>query len=226
MLSNSSLHEAIISFFLRFQRPPKMSELSAVLGCGLEEVRTGLRALADYHGVVLQPATDEVWIAHPFSAAPTSCVVHAGAKKWWGNCAWCSLGVAHLSGGSADIETRLGGIEEAVTIRIREGVLLDKDFVVHFPIPMQRAWDNVIYTCSVMLMFRDEAQVDRWCVERGIAKGDVRPIEQVWAFAAEWYARHANPDWQKWSVSEAAAIFKRHGLSGPIWALPEETGRF
>lgn len=48
-----------------------------------------------------------------------------------------------------------------------------------------------------------------WCASRGIPKGDVRLIEQVWAFATEWYARHADADWNKWSVQEAAEIFMR-----------------
>jgi len=60
----------------------------------------------------------------------------------------------------------------------------------------------------------------------GIPKGDVRPIEQVWNFSTEWYGRHADADWTKWSLREAADIFARHGLSGPTWALSEDAGRF
>lgn len=225
-MNNSSLHEAIITSFLQVQRPPSVEEISSRFSCSVDEVREALRALAEYHGVVLHPGTDEVWIAHPFSSTPTTCVVHSGSKKWWGNCAWCSLGVAHLAGGNADIETRIGGIDEVVRIRVRNGAVIDKDFVVHFPIPMQKAWDNVIYTCSVMLMFQSKAQVEEWCAERGVPVGDVRPIDQIWAFASKWYSRHADPDWVKWTVPEAAEIFKRHGLSGPIWALPEQEGRF
>ena len=41
-------------------------------------------------------------------------------------------------------------------------MLLDADFLVHFPVPMTRAWDNVIYTCSVMLLFRTEEEVNDW----------------------------------------------------------------
>lgn len=88
-----------------------------------------------------------------------------------GNCAWCALGLVHLAGGSATIETRIGAIDDHVIIRIENGRLLDTDYVVHFPIPMKHAWDNVIYTCSVQLLFRDEAQVDEWCASRGIPKG-------------------------------------------------------
>lgn len=225
-MNNSSLHATIIKFFLDQQRPPTTREIASRFQCDEAEARHALRALADYHGAVLRPNSDEIWVAHPFSAAPTTCVVKSGNRKWWGNCAWCSLGVVQLAGGTATVETRIGAIDDHATIRFEDGKLVDTDFVVHFPIPMRQAWDNVIYTCSVMLMFRNETQVDAWCATRGIPKGDVRPIEQVWRFAAEWYARHADTDWTKWSVQEAAEIFSRHDLTGPIWALSNETARF
>lgn len=225
-MDHATLHEAIVSTFLQHQRPPTLRELADRFACDEAEVRRGLRALAEYHGVVLHPHNDEIWVAHPFSAAPTTFVVKSGARTWWGNCAWCSLGLAHLVGGTVTIETRLGALEEHVAIRVENGKLLDTDFVVHFPIPMRQAWDNVIYTCSIMLLFRDEAQVNAWCAARGIPKGDARPIAQVWDFAKEWYARHADANWTKWSTREAAEIFHRHHLSGPTWALSREAGRF
>jgi hypothetical protein len=225
-MNDSTLHEVIIASFLRLQRPPTVREIAARFHCSDAEARQGLRELAERQGVVLHPHSDEVWVAHPFSAAPTTCIVSDGARRWWGNCAWCSLGVAHLAGGTATIETRVGALDEPVTIRIVDGELRDSDYVVHFPVPMSRAWNNVIYTCSVMLVFRDEAQVDEWCTTRGIAKGDVRPIEQVWRFAVEWYGRHADADWIKWSTREAADMFLRHNLSGPTWALADQPERF
>ena len=225
-MNHSSLHEAIVSSFLRRQRPPTIPELAEHFACSEGDARQGLRVLAEYHGVVLHPHSDAIWVAHPFSAAPTNFVVRSGARTWWGNCAWCSLGLAHLVGGTATIETRLGALHDHAAIRIENGKLCDTDFVVHFPIPMRRAWDNVIYTCSIMLLFRDEAQVNEWCASRGIPKGDVRPIAQVWTFAAEWYARHADANWTKWSTGEAKEIFHRHNLTGPIWTLSAENTRF
>lgn len=225
-LTDSSLHHVVITHFLEQQRPPTVDEVAAHFGCDAGAARRALRALADNHGIVLQPQSDEVWVAHPFSAAPTTFVVRSGTKSWWGNCAWCSLGVAQLAGGNATIETRLGALGDPVTVRIENGALLDTDYVVHFPIPMRRAWDNVIFTCSVMLLFRDETQVAAWSHARGLPRGDVRPLPQVWRFASEWYGRHAAPDWVKWSSSEAADMFCRHQLTGPIWALSAHSGRF
>ncbi|MEM9997759.1 MAG: organomercurial lyase [Bacteroidota bacterium] len=225
-MNHSTLHHAIISSFLERQRPPSVAELAEHFGCDEPQVRDALQALAAYHGVVLHPTTQEVWVAHPFSSAPTTCVVCSGGKAWWGNCAWCSLGLVHLAGGTGTIETRIGAIGEQVTLRFEDGDLVDRDFVIHFPIPMREAWDNVLYTCSVMLLFRNEEQVDAWCETRGVARGDVRPIQQIWHFASEWYARHADVDWTKWSAKEAADLFQRHSLSGPIWALSETQERF
>jgi len=225
-VDHASLHEMIVTFFLAHQRAPKIAEIAERFDCNEAAARTGLRALADYHGVVLHPGTDEIWVAHPFSAAPTTCVVRSGARSWWGNCAWCSLGLAHLAGGTATIETRIGALAEPVVLRIEDGKLIDTDYVIHFPIPMRRAWDNVIYTCSVMLLFRSEAQVDEWSRIRGIPKGDVRPVSQVFAFASEWYGRHANADWTKWTQKEAIDLFARHGLTHSIWSLSEQSERF
>ncbi|KAI8802191.1 putative transmembrane protein [Cladochytrium replicatum] len=218
-MNHSAVHAFIIRTFLAKQRPPSILELSEKFECDPADARSALRSLADYHGVVLHPHNDKIWIAHPFSAAPTTFVVRSSSRKWWGNCAWCSLGVACLVGDQVTIETRLGALDDSVTIEIKDGQLVDTDFVVHFPVPMRNAWDNVVYTCSVMLLFRDEAQVDAWCADRGVPKGDVRPVEQVWRFAKEWYGRHADEDWTKWSMKETAEIFRRHGLAGPVWDL-------
>ena len=105
-------------------------------------------------------------------------------------------------------------------------MLLDADFLVHFPVPMTRAWDNVIYTCSVMLLFRTEEEVNHWCATRGVARGDVQPVARIWAFAKDWYGRHLDPEWRKWTVAEATAMFARHRLDGPVWSLPTSSGRF
>ena len=225
-MNNASLHHAIIRSFLDRQRPPSHAELSERFGCSPDAVRAGLRALADDHGVVLHPHSDAVWVAHPFSAAPTACLVRAEGKTWWASCIWCALGLAHLAGGTATIEARHGGLGAPVGLRLEGGALLDPDHCVHFPIPMQRAWDNVHFTCAVMLLFPTPAAVADWCAERGVPHGDVRPLAQVSAFAADWYARHADPGWRKWSLPEAAALFRRHGLDGPTWSLPAAEGRF
>lgn len=225
-LNNATLHYIIIDTILEKGWAPSALALSEKFDVDAQRIGMALKELAEYHGVVLHPGTDEVWVAHPFSTSPTGFLVRAGEREWWGNCAWCSLGVAELAGRSATITTAIGATGRQVTVRINDGEVIDKDYVIHFPVKMVNAWDNVLFTCSMMLLFDDEAQIDQWCLKRNLTKGDVRPIDQVWRFASEWYGRHRDPNWVKWTPEQASEMFSRHGLTGPIWELPTEGERF
>ena len=225
-LNNSSLHFVIIESFLKRGRAPSIQELSERFSVSSDSIRSALLGLQDYHGVVLHPHNQEIWVAHPFSTVPTGFIVRSNNREWWGNCAWCSLGVAALAGPAVTITTCPGFDRPPVEIRIKDGELENRDFVVHFSTPMAEAWDNVIATCAMMLLFDDEAHIDEWCARHGKPKGDVRPVAQVWSFAREWYGRHADQDWQKWTANEATELFARHGLDGPIWEIATQGERF
>ena len=225
-LNNSTLHHVIIDMILSRGWAPSAVELAERFDVPRADIKTAMNSLADYHGVVLHPGTDEIWVAHPFSTTPTGFYVRAKEMVWWGNCAWCSLGILELTGGNGTITTALGAVGRQVTVRVKENKLLDCQYVVHFPVKMLNAWDNVLFTCSMMLLFEDESEVDVWCAKFGKDKGDVRPIEQIWGFAREWYGCHRDPTWTKWTPEEASAMFARHGLNGPIWELPTGGQRF
>ena len=77
-----------------------------------------------------------------------------------------------------------------------------------------------------MLMFRTGEEVREWCERRGIAMGDVQPIQKVLELARAWYGDYLSPDWRKRSVDEARALFEGFGLRGPTWELPSSSGRF
>ena len=51
----------------------------------------------------------------------------------------------------------------------------------------------MIYTCSTMLLFDSEAQIDHGCRRHRIPKGNVQPLSRVFEFAKVWYGRHADP---------------------------------
>jgi len=225
-LTHASLHHAILQHFLDRGHAPTHARLIEMFDVDAATMTRALDELAAYHGVVLHPHAPEVWVAHPFSSTPTTFTVRQGDRRWWGNCASCSLGLAAMLGGSGvTIETKLGGEGAPVTIRVDDH-RVDTDLLVHFPIAMTRVWDNVLFTCSVMLVFADEAAVDEWSLRHGLPRGDTRPIQRVYDFARVWYGRHLDPAWRKWSVDEARELFARFGLDGPIWELPTGGGRF
>lgn len=225
-ITNSKLHHQILRHFIDDGHAPSIDQLASQLDESRDAVVTALKALADYHGVVLQPTTSEVWVIHPFSTAPTNFWVESRRGSWWGNCAWCSLGVAALLGEDVTITTTLGGESKQIKLNIVDGRLTNDRFFVHFPIPMAHAWDNVVFTCSNMLVFHSEEAVDNWCARHRMQKGDVQPIANVWNFAQSWYGRHLDEDWKKWTAVEAKALFAKFNLTGPTWDIPVAETRF
>ena len=225
-VSNSTLHHEILKHFIETGHAPSVDELGATLDQPREVVVESLLALQEYHGVVLHPESPEIWVIHPFSTSPTNFWVESARRSWWGNCAWCSLGIAALVDEDVTITTTLGGESTQVKLKISGGTLSEPDYLVHFPIPMKHAWDNVVFTCSTMLVFDSEASIEDWSSRHRIAVGDIQPISRVWEFAKVWYGRHLDKDWTKWSVTEARAIFEQFGLTGRIWDLPAAASRF
>lgn len=221
------VHAGVLAHIVERGHPPDVGTLAARLDTAEEAVRASLRRLDAGHGLVLHPGDEErVWVAHPFATTPTTFWVTDGRGGWWGNCAWCSLGVAALLDGPVTIATRLGGEDEPIEIRVRDGRVEPSDLFVHFSLPVARAWDNVHFYCATVLAFRSEADVDRWCARHGIPRGEAVPIQTVWELARAWYGGHLSEKWQKWTSSEAAAIFASVGLTGPFWEIPGGAERF
>jgi hypothetical protein len=225
-LNSSTLHHAILRHLFDRGFAPSAASLASHFSVDPGTMAHALTELQEGHGVVLHPHAPEVWIAHPFSTAPTLFAVHHGGRLWWANCAWCSLGLAALAGGhDVTIHSTLGAEGRPVEIHIEHNIVREALWV-HFPVPMARAWDNVVFTCSMMLVFDSEQAIDHWCARHSVPKGDVQPIQLAFAFASVWYARHLDPNWSKWTLDEARQIFARFGLQGPIWALPDSKQRF
>jgi hypothetical protein len=215
-----NVHHAILRSFVERGFAPTTAELSAQLG---RDAAPELHALAAEHGVVLQPDSTEVWIAHPFSASPTAVWVECHRPNtpagWWAPCLWCALGIVALVGDDLVICARYAG-ESSDAVFTVDRTRMMPPVSVHFPIPPRAAWTNVVHWCASVLPFRDPADVDDWCARHRIPRGDIVPGDRVLALARAWYGGHLAPDWRKHTVAEAAAIFAAVGLVGPHWELP------
>ncbi|MEJ2193635.1 MAG: alkylmercury lyase family protein [Ignavibacteriaceae bacterium] len=225
-MTTSRLHYTIIKHIIDKGYAPDIISLSEMLNSDRKEIIEALYDLQEEHGVVLHPMEPKIWVLHPFSLAPTNFMVKFSNKEWWGSCAWCSLGIAALLNERCSITTNLGAHGEQVIIHIEDGELIEKDFFIHFPIPMKKAWDNVIYTCSNMLIFNSEKQINFWTDRHNIAKGDIQPIDNIWELSKKWYGNHLNPNWKKWTLKEAKEIFSEFNLTHKIWDLEVLDSRF
>lgn len=223
---DSRVHHGLVESALHRGRLPSTTDLAATLGVEVDEVRQSLRRLEASHGIVLHPHVCEPWVIHPFSASPSATWVEGSRRGWWAPCMWCAFGIAQLAGEAVTIHSRIGGESETVQIHIAGGQVRETNLWVHFAIPPRAAWNNVHHFCATVLPFHEKAQVAEWSERHGIPLGSVMPIQQCADLGREWYRPYANPDWQKWTVSAAAAIFASVGLGGAFWELPASDGNF
>ena len=136
----------IYQMFADLTRPPTAAETALALGMSVSDVREAYRRLSDAHVIVLKPGTDDVLMAHPFSAVPTPFLVHARGRVYSPNCAWDALGVAAALGTDARIEARCGDCDEALELSVVGGQVQSEPFRMHFALPPRQWWDDVVFT--------------------------------------------------------------------------------
>lgn len=211
---------AINQFIFEFGYGPNITEISSRLeNVSHEEITQGLKDLQENHALVLHPNSTEIWVAHPFALFPTLFWVKSKGKQYWSNCPWCSFGIAALLNDDVDIHTKLGGEIDSIIIQIRNHQIVNDQYVVHFPIPASQFWENVVYTCSMMLIFNNEEEVNDWCSRHRKPKGEVLPINQVWELAKIWYGNYLDSNFRRKNKEIAEDMFHQVGLTSSFWKL-------
>ena len=223
---DSTLHHHLIRGLIDSGKIPNGRALAEKLSAPIGEIEASLRRLDSTHGLVLHPHVCEPWIIHPFSTSPTATWVQQGTRGWWAPCCWCGLGIAALVGGEVTIHTRIGGEAEDIDLHVRDGVVRETGLWAHFPEPPRLAWSNVHHFCARLLPFHTPADVTAWTERHALPLGAVIPLPQLADLARRWYGSHADAAWRKWTMGEAAEIFRAAGLTGPFWSLEARAGNF
>ena len=58
-----------------------------------------------------------------------------------------------------------------------------------------------------------------WCRERGVPKGAVVALEQVWRLAGPWYADRMDDGWTPRRPEETERLLTDAGLTGEFWRV-------
>ena len=138
------VREAVIGGLRDSGRPPARPSIATPLGVSEAAVTVALRALAAEHRLVLLPGTDDVWMAHPFSAVPTDFVVRIGGREWFANCVWDGLAILALLG-DGTLSTHSPASAEPILLQASAGRVVG-DAIVHFLVPARHFWDDIGFT--------------------------------------------------------------------------------
>ena len=146
-LFENEVRLAVYRHFVSHGRAPSIAEVASTLDASVHDVRRAFAFLAVQHVLVLQPDTDEVWMAMPFSAIETGFRVITEGSEWWANCAWDALGIPAMLGQDAEIYSTCPASGVPLRVTVVEGKLgVDTESVVHFLVPAARWWEDIGYT--------------------------------------------------------------------------------
>ena len=134
------LRRRTYAMLVELGRPPLAAEL------GGEDVVAGWRRLHDAHALVLDPATDEILMAHPFSAIPTAYRVDAAGRSWFANCAWDAFGICAALRVDGKVETSCPDCGEPLAVGVREEQPSDDSLLFHCLVPARHWWDDIVFT--------------------------------------------------------------------------------
>ena len=144
--SDLDIRYRIYRHFAEHGRAPGYAEIARAVGAPSEAVRAAYHRLHERHMLFLEPGSDAIRIANPFSAVPTPYTVTAGERSWWANCAWDAFGIAVALGIDARISARYPGNAGTVDLEIADGKVDGKGNLVYFALPFRQWYDDLVYT--------------------------------------------------------------------------------
>jgi len=144
-MKDYSVRAQVYEMTMRSGLPPKADEVARAMSTTRNAVAAAFERLATAHLLVLQPATNEILMANPFSAVPTPFRVKAGGVSAYGNCIWDALGIPAMLKRDAQILTSCADCGTAAEIAVEANVVKGQG-VLHFAVPAREWWNDIVFT--------------------------------------------------------------------------------
>ena len=144
-MKDYSVRAQVYEMTMRSGLPPKADEVARAMSTTRNAVAAAFERLATAHVLVLQPATNEILMANPFSAVPTPFRVKAGGVSAYGNCIWDALGIPAMLKRDAQILTSCADCGTAADIAVEANVVKGQG-VLHFAVPAREWWNDIVFT--------------------------------------------------------------------------------
>jgi hypothetical protein len=141
-----ALRNTTYELFVELAQAPTAAEVAERMGATPDDVTVGWRRLHEEHALVLEPVSDAIRMANPFSAVPTRHRVHAEGRSWYANCAWDAFGICAALHTDGRIETSCPDCGHAIVVEVRNKQPSDNSLLFHCLVPAARWWDDIVFT--------------------------------------------------------------------------------
>lgn len=216
------VRRAIYDSFARQGSAPTRQQVRSL--CALDEAQVdhAVVELAAQRHLVLG-ASGDIVMAHPFTTTNLGFSVMGKRTLWWGGCAWDSFAIPHLVAGepSVLVATTCPACRRPLAWTVTRSEPPEGHEVAHFLVPMERVWDDVVYTCSNQRLFCTEDCVSAWLARDGQQKGYVMDLATLWRLASSWYNGRLDSPYRRRDPQSSADYFRSVGLRGHFWGLNE-----
>jgi hypothetical protein len=132
--------------FAETTQPPSVEETAGHFALTHEEAASAYQELHGRHALFLNPESQDVLMANPFSGVETPFKVYANDKTYFANCAWDSLGIPAALHTDGEIEAACAQSAEPIHLKVSGGGVQDSDALVHFLIPFRNWYDDLSFT--------------------------------------------------------------------------------
>jgi hypothetical protein len=135
----------IFDRLVRTGRAPLVAEMAQGLRLPISEINPSLDRLCATHAFI-RAENGELWRAAPFSAVPTAFTAQVGKRSWWGNCIWDALGILAALHRDGSVLASCGCCNAGMTLHVKRGVIQEEAGAIHFAVPAQRWYDDIVFT--------------------------------------------------------------------------------
>jgi hypothetical protein len=200
---------------------PDRKSFAVHLGITLEAYDSALAELARTRNVVLKDG--EVEMAHPFATRSFGFSVMGPRTLWWGGCAWDAFAIPNLVPDSPEVlvATTCPACATPHAWTVTNQGPPAGDQVAHFLTPAARIWPDAAHACENQLIYCSEECVEDWLARARYDRGYVMSLETLWRLSAHWYEGRLDTPYTRREPSAAAEYFRRVGLHGSFWGLPD-----
>jgi hypothetical protein len=132
--------------FAETTHPPHVHEAAARFALTHEQAVSAYEELHRRHAFFLQPGTQHILMANPFSGVETPFKVYANDKTYFANCAWDTLGIPATLQVDAKVETACAQSGEPVRLSVTDQQIQDSDALVHFLLPFKSWYNDLTFT--------------------------------------------------------------------------------
>ena len=143
---HTKLRTTIYGHFVAAGNAPTKAELVKIIGIPRRDIEIALHEMAQKHILVQREGEDEILMAIPFSAVPTSFKVESEGVTYWANCMWDAVGIPAALNQDSSIKTTCPDCGDSIELNIEAGKLQGDQGVVHFLLPPKQWWDDIVFT--------------------------------------------------------------------------------